>query len=109
MPVAGKPAGHRYRVQLGFLSPGINWRPRHSDGAVTVHSFTGPSKPSSAPNTGMATSQRVSVIPEPEWMSRHPQQPALPDLDHLMNRVAAGDHNAFATLYDAVAPRAYGL
>jgi RNA polymerase sigma-70 factor, ECF subfamily len=42
-------------------------------------------------------------------MSRHPQQPALPDLDHLMNRVAAGDHNAFATLYDAIAPRAYGL
>jgi RNA polymerase sigma-70 factor, ECF subfamily len=49
------------------------------------------------------------VIPEPERTLRRPQQPAPPDLDNLMNCVAAGDHNAFATLYDAIAPRAYGL
>ncbi len=40
---------------------------------------------------------------------QHPQQPAPPDLDNILKRVAAGDQNAFATLYDAIAPRAYGL
>src|SRR5215475_1852615 len=54
-------------------------------------------------------SRRVSVTPERERTLRHPQQPALPDLDDLMKRVAAGDQDAFATLYDAIAPRAYGL
>jgi RNA polymerase sigma-70 factor, ECF subfamily len=57
----------------------------------------------------MATGRRVSVIPEPERTLQRPQQSVLPDLDGLMGRVAAGDHDAFATLYDAIAPRAYGL
>ena len=60
-------------------------------------------------STGMASSQRVSVLPEPELTLQHPQQPAPPDLDNLMTCVAAGDHDAFAALYDAIAPRAYGL
>src|SRR5215831_1074805 len=54
-------------------------------------------------------SRRVSVTPERERTLQHPQQPVLPDLDNLMKRVAVGDQDAFAALYDAVAPRAYGL
>jgi RNA polymerase sigma-70 factor, ECF subfamily len=49
------------------------------------------------------------VIPEPERTLQLPQQPAPTDLNHVMHRVAAGDQDAFATLYDAIAPRAYGL
>jgi len=49
------------------------------------------------------------VTPEQERTLQHPQQPVLPDLDNLMKRVAVGDQDAFAALYDAVAPRAYGL
>jgi RNA polymerase sigma-70 factor (ECF subfamily) len=49
------------------------------------------------------------VIPEPERTLQLPQQPAPADLNHVMHRVAAGDQDAFATLYDAIAPRAYGL
>jgi len=51
----------------------------------------------------------VSVTPEQERTLQHTRQPAPPDLDNLMCRVAAGDQNAFATVYDAIAPRAYGL
>ncbi|HEY7010859.1 MAG TPA: ECF RNA polymerase sigma factor SigK [Jatrophihabitantaceae bacterium] len=43
---------------------------------------------------------------EPE---RGPRQAAPPDVDALMRRVADGDREAFALLYDAVAPRVYGL
>jgi len=49
------------------------------------------------------------VTPEQERTSQHPRQPAPPDLDNLMRRVAAGDQNAFAAVYDAIVPRAYGL
>ena len=49
------------------------------------------------------------MIPKPEQALPLPRQPASPDLDQVMNRVAAGDEDAFATLYDAVAARAYGL
>jgi len=49
------------------------------------------------------------VTPEQERTLQHPRQPAPPDLDNLMCRVAAGDQNAFATVYDAITPRAYGL
>ena len=49
------------------------------------------------------------MIPEPERTLQLPQQPAPADLNHVMHRVAAGDQDAFATLYDAIAPRAYGL
>jgi RNA polymerase sigma-70 factor (ECF subfamily) len=49
------------------------------------------------------------VIPEPERTLQLPHQLAPADLEHVMKRVAAGDQDAFATLYDAVAPRAYGL
>jgi len=49
------------------------------------------------------------VTPEQERTLQHTRQPAPPDLDNLMCRVAAGDQNAFATVYDAIAPRAYGL
>jgi RNA polymerase sigma-70 factor (ECF subfamily) len=49
------------------------------------------------------------VIPEPERTLQLPQQPAPADLNLVMHRVAAGDQDAFATLYDAIAPRAYGL
>src|SRR5262245_60330325 len=54
-------------------------------------------------------SRRVSVAPEPERTLDRPQQPAQRDLDQILDRVAAGDHDAFATLYDAIAPRAFGL
>ena len=49
------------------------------------------------------------MTPEQERTLQHTRQPAPPDLDNLMCRVAAGDQNAFATVYDAIAPRAYGL
>ena len=49
------------------------------------------------------------MTPEQERTLQHPRQPAPPDLDNLMCRVAAGDQNAFATVYDAITPRAYGL
>jgi hypothetical protein len=49
------------------------------------------------------------VAPEPERTLQHRQQSAPRDLDNVMNRVAAGDQDAFAALYDAIAPRAYGL
>jgi RNA polymerase sigma-70 factor (ECF subfamily) len=51
----------------------------------------------------------MPVTPEQKRTLQHPRQPAPPDLDNLMRRVAAGDQNAFATVYDAIAPRAYGL
>jgi RNA polymerase sigma-70 factor (ECF subfamily) len=35
--------------------------------------------------------------------------PPVPDLDALMLRVAAGDREAFATLYDLVAPVVFGM
>src|SRR5215467_228864 len=54
------------------------------------------------------SSRGVSVTALQEGTLQHPQ-PAPPDLDNIMKRVAAGDQNAFATLYDAIAPRAYGL
>jgi len=54
-------------------------------------------------------SRMVSVTPEPERTLDRPQQPAQPDLDQILHRVAAGDHDAFATLYDAIAPRVFGL
>ena len=49
------------------------------------------------------------MAPEPERTFQHRQQSAPPDLDNVMNRVAAGDQDAFAALYDAITPRAYGL
>ena len=49
------------------------------------------------------------MTPDPERTLQLPQQSAPADLDHVMNRVAAGDQDAFATLYEAMAPRAYGL
>ena len=49
------------------------------------------------------------MTPEPERTLERPQQPAPPDLDTFLYRVAAGDQDAFAALYDAIAPRAYGL
>jgi len=49
------------------------------------------------------------VTPVQEQTLQRPQRQAPSDLDNIMKRVAAGDQNAFATLYDAIAPRAYGL
>jgi len=49
------------------------------------------------------------VTPEPERTLERPQRPAPPDLDKLLYSAAAGDQGAFAALYDAIAPRAYGL
>ncbi|HSR84940.1 MAG TPA: ECF RNA polymerase sigma factor SigK [Streptosporangiaceae bacterium] len=49
------------------------------------------------------------MAPEPERTLDRPQQPAQPDLDEILHSVAAGDHDAFATLYDAIAPRVFGL
>ncbi|HYK70543.1 MAG TPA: ECF RNA polymerase sigma factor SigK [Streptosporangiaceae bacterium] len=49
------------------------------------------------------------MTPEPERTLERPQQPAPPDLDHLLYRVAAGEQGAFTALYDAIAPRVYGL
>jgi RNA polymerase sigma-70 factor (ECF subfamily) len=47
------------------------------------------------------------VTSEPE---RTRQQLAIPpDVDDLMRRVAGGDRDAFAALYDAIASRVYGL
>ena len=69
-----------------------------------------PSEPAYAPNTRMATlTSGVSVTPEPEQTLQHAQHLAEPDLDKVMISVAAGDQKAFAILYDAIAPRAYGL
>jgi RNA polymerase sigma-70 factor (ECF subfamily) len=47
------------------------------------------------------------VTTEPEQTRQHVTAPV--DLDELMSRVADGDRDAFAALYDAVAARAYGL
>ena len=44
---------------------------------------------------------------EPEQTRQ--QVTASVDVDELMSRVADGDRDAFAALYDAVAPRVYGL
>ncbi|HEY2673281.1 MAG TPA: ECF RNA polymerase sigma factor SigK [Rugosimonospora sp.] len=38
-----------------------------------------------------------------------PVRAAPPDLDALLRQVARGDETAFATLYDHLAPRVYGL
>jgi RNA polymerase sigma-70 factor (ECF subfamily) len=46
------------------------------------------------------------VTPKPEPGS---QEAAPTDIDLLMRRVAGGDRDAFAELYDAVASRVYGL
>ena len=49
----------------------------------------------------------MSVTTEPE---RARQQVAFsPDIDNLMRRVAGGDRDAFTALYDAIAPRVFGL
>ena len=42
------------------------------------------------------------------FMSDHDARPA-PDVDELMERVARGDQEAFASLYDALSPLVYGL
>lgn len=44
---------------------------------------------------------------EPERARQQVASP--PDIDNLMRLVAAGDRDAFTALYDAVAPRVYGL
>lgn len=44
---------------------------------------------------------------EPEQARQQPTPPV--DVDDLMSRVASGDRDAFAALYDAVAARVYGL
>jgi RNA polymerase sigma-70 factor (ECF subfamily) len=49
----------------------------------------------------------VSVTTEPERARQQVASP--PDIDNLMRRVAAGDRDAFTALYDAIAPRVYGL
>jgi RNA polymerase sigma-70 factor, ECF subfamily len=48
----------------------------------------------------------VPVTTEPE---RGAQQAAPADIDALMRRVAGGDQDAFANLYDAVSSRVFGL
>jgi RNA polymerase sigma-70 factor, ECF subfamily len=53
------------------------------------------------------TAAGVSVTTEPE--RAHQQVASPPDIDNLMRRVAAGDRDAFTALYDAIAPRVYGL
>jgi RNA polymerase sigma-70 factor (ECF subfamily) len=47
------------------------------------------------------------VTTEPEQMRQQVTAPV--DVDELMSRVADGDRDAFAALYDAVASRVYGL
>jgi RNA polymerase sigma-70 factor (ECF subfamily) len=47
------------------------------------------------------------VTSEPERTRQ--QVAAPPDVDDLMRRVAGGDREAFAALYDAIASRVYGL
>jgi RNA polymerase sigma-70 factor (ECF subfamily) len=47
------------------------------------------------------------VTSEPERTRQ--QVAAPPDVDDLMRRVAGGDRDAFAALYDAIASRVYGL
>ena len=44
---------------------------------------------------------------EPERARQQVASP--PDVDNLMQGVASGDQDAFAALYDAVAPRVFGL
>jgi RNA polymerase sigma-70 factor, ECF subfamily len=53
------------------------------------------------------TAAGVSVTTEPERARQQVASP--PDIDNLMRRVAAGDRDAFTALYDAIAPRVYGL
>jgi len=99
--------GHRKSSGVAAVAPELAIK----DHAHGLAALPDPSKPAYAPNTRVATSlsRRMPVTPEPERTLQHPQQAAPPDLDSVMYRVAAGDQDAFAILYDAIAPRAYGL
>ncbi|GAB2980370.1 ECF RNA polymerase sigma factor SigK [Nocardioides montaniterrae] len=48
-------------------------------------------------------------LPEPDGAPATGQPTGLPDLPALLHRSARGDEAAFAELYDATAPRVYGL
>jgi RNA polymerase sigma-70 factor, ECF subfamily len=75
------------------------------DDGVT-HPVGGATHPTGGPprTTGMASSTPRRLRPVPEASAAAPAGP-----DDLLPRVARGDDAAFATLYDQVAPRVYGL